>query len=83
MDRVSLNYATQTMDTNPIKTAIMVCSQLIQRKASEGRQKKEREWAFKLSTRSSRSEETKEHPCCPWTFLVFIVEQGIHLNLSW
>jgi hypothetical protein len=29
---VSLNEATQTMDTNPIKTAITVCSQLIQRK---------------------------------------------------
>ena len=28
---VSLNEATQTMDTNPIKTAITVCSQLIQR----------------------------------------------------
>jgi hypothetical protein len=28
---VSLNEATQTMDTNPIKTAINVCSQLIQR----------------------------------------------------
>ncbi len=32
MSRVSLKHATQTMDTNPIKTAIMVCNQLIQRK---------------------------------------------------
>lgn len=30
---VSLNQATQTMDTNPIKTAITVCSQLIEKKA--------------------------------------------------
>ncbi|XP_059080362.1 glutamate [NMDA] receptor subunit 1-like isoform X1 [Tigriopus californicus] len=29
---VSLNYATQTMDSNPIRTAINVCSQLIKRK---------------------------------------------------
>lgn len=31
---VSLNYATQTMDSNPIRTAINVCSQLIKRKVS-------------------------------------------------
>lgn len=31
-NEVNLNEATQTMDTNPIKTAITVCSQLIQRK---------------------------------------------------
>ena len=30
-NRVSLNHATQTMDTNPIKTAITVCSELIQK----------------------------------------------------
>ena len=30
-NEVSLNEATQTMDTNPIKTAITVCNQLIQR----------------------------------------------------
>ena len=29
---VRLGHATQTMDTNPIKTAIMVCSELIRRK---------------------------------------------------
>ena len=34
LDRVRLGHATQTMDTNPIKTAIMVCSELIQRKVS-------------------------------------------------
>ena len=32
--RVSLNKATQIMDTNPIKTAITVCSELIQKKVS-------------------------------------------------
>ena len=31
---VSLNKATQNMDTNPIKTAITVCSELIHKKAS-------------------------------------------------
>ena len=34
---VSLNEATQTMDTNPIKTAITVCSQLIQRQVRKYR----------------------------------------------
>ena len=29
--KVSLNEATQTMDTNPIKTAITVCSELIRK----------------------------------------------------
>ena len=34
---VSLNEATQTMDTNPIKTAITDCSQLIQRQVRKYR----------------------------------------------
>jgi hypothetical protein len=35
-NEVSLNDATQTMDTNPIKTAITVCNQLIQRQVRAG-----------------------------------------------
>ena len=36
-NRVSLNHATQTMDTNPIKTAITVCSELIQKQVKRCR----------------------------------------------
>ena len=33
-NQVNLSHATQTMNTNPIKTAMDVCSKLIQRKVS-------------------------------------------------
>ena len=33
--RVELQKATQTMDTNPIKTAITVCSELIRKKVGQ------------------------------------------------
>ena len=46
--RVSLNKATQTMDTNPIKTAITVCSELIQKKA---RNKNKSGWRKPFKTR--------------------------------
>ena len=34
---VRLSHATQTMDTNPIKTAITVCSELIHKQVRDGR----------------------------------------------
>jgi len=36
---INLHDATQAMDTNPIKTAITVCSELIQRQVSRKKRK--------------------------------------------